>query len=170
MYFCRLRAVFCCQTPQTPHLENMKILQNPEIVIFMPHADPTWVQSDACHATFTMYFCGLRVRLFCKTPQSGRIGMWHENDNIKRCLRSLTTESGLQSTKIHCKSGTATACSTLHSGRIGMWHENDDFKRCLRSLTIESGSQSAKMHCKSGMACGLCSPKTHLSSSKYLLI
>ena len=79
-----------------------------------------------------------------------------------RCLRSLTTESGLQSTKIHCKSGTATACSTLHSGRIGMWHENDDFKRCLMSLTIESGLRSAKIHCKSCILCGLCSPKTQL--------
>ena len=87
-----------------------------------------------------------------------------------RCLRSLTTESGLQSTKIHCKNG--MACITLHSGRISMWHENDNFRilqnfhvfkmRCLRSLTTEYGSQSAKIHCKCGTVCGLYSPKTQL--------
>ena len=39
--------------------------------------------------------------------------MWHENDYFKRCLRSLTTESGSQSAKIHCKSGTACGLLSL---------------------------------------------------------
>ena len=55
--------------------------------------------------------------------------MWHENDNFKRCLRSLTTESGSQSAKIHCKSG--TACR-LCSPKTQLYHKHFQKTECQK--------------------------------------
>ena len=55
--------------------------------------------------------------------------MWHENDNFKRCLRSLTTESGSQSAKVHCKSG--TACR-LCSPKTQLYHKHFQKTECQK--------------------------------------